>query len=246
MNNRDAEQARQLATYIPVDWGAVVGRHLLLPELRAFWPMSAFTESPFNALDLGGGIRTVTNNGGVSRGIYNDLVPYADFDGTNDYFSRTAAADTAISGAMTLGGWLWLDSVAASQILMARYVAGSNQSYFLQYSAGVGARFGVSGNGTTDQAVASSNLTTGAWYHVVGRYMPSTEIAVFVNGAKTTNTTSIPASLFGGSAQFTIGALNGASQFLDGRAALCFLGAAALSDNQILDLYYAARPYFLD
>lgn len=238
----DAAQARKIEPFLK-DWGTVAGRHLLLPELRGFWPFSTINESG-NAIDGAIQGRTLTNNNTTPRAIYGNLINYYDFNGSTQYLSRADEAGLSVTGALTLGGWFWLDTIASTQTLIGKYVAGGNQSYFLQYQTGNGVRAGVSGNGTADVTVTGTNLTASSWNHCVLSYTPSGAVSVTVNGEITTNTTSIPASIFDSTAQLTIGSLNGASQFLDGRAALCFIAADDFPLQLIQELYLVAAPFF--
>lgn len=100
---------------------------------------------------------------------------------------------------------------------------------------------------------ADKKLVTGSkilvareWFFAVGRYKPSLEIAAFVNGEKTVNTTSIPADIYSGAASFLIGAKDegAAGSLLHGGASLCFLCASALPDGVINGLYQHTRALF--
>src|SRR4030042_5924133 len=86
--------------------------HLQLSGLRGYWPMSSVNENG-NSYDLSGQGRVLTNNNTVPFGIY-DLLPYADFTpGSSEYFSRPDEAGLVISGALTIGCWAWLDTLAS-------------------------------------------------------------------------------------------------------------------------------------
>jgi hypothetical protein len=58
------------------------------------------------------------------------------------------------------------------------------------------------------------------------------------------NTTSIPVALNNSTGGFAIGAQSDGSQTMDGKAALCFLCANALPDEQIDILYQQSKILF--
>ena len=102
----------------------------------------------------------------------------------------------------------------------------------------------ISNDGTATTGVTSTVLcTTGTWYFVVGRFTPSTELAVFVNQTSTTTGAGIPASIFNSTTALNIGGLNG-TVLLNGRAALVFLCANALGDDLISSLFQSSRVLF--
>lgn len=228
------------------DWGAVIGRHLALPALRAFWPLNNYDQNgaPY---DLSGQERTLTNTN-ATAGTYNGLVGYLNFNGSTAYLSRADEAGLDITGQITFGGWFWVDVVNATQSLLTKWNGtGSQRAYGLQMldTSPDQWRAFVSVDGAATVAVAhTATVVANTWTHVVGRYTPSTELAIFVDGVKVTNTTSIPASIFNSSSALRIGSLGDATQYLDGRAALCFLSASALADATIQALYTATAPFF--
>ena len=61
---------------------------------------------------------------------------------------------------------------------------------------------------------------------------------------KTTNTTSIPASIFSGSADFLTGARQGSTSEFAGRASICFLSASYLSDSIILGSFEQSKVLY--
>jgi len=234
----------------------IVSSFLALPGLVGFWPMSSVDVSSGDAYDVSGQARRITYTGNPTYNAYNNSVPYIDFDGAGDYLALTDAADLDIIGneahnasavrGLTMGGWFWSDSIATQYALMGKFLAAGNQrSYWLQFASSQ-ANFAVSTDGVSTAINVSNgtNLTTGAWYFVVGRFIPSTQIAVFVNNVKTSNTTSIPATIFSGTADFDIGAFSGGVLPLNGRASMCFLCANQLSDSLISNLFSATRGWF--
>lgn len=229
-------------------WENAVGLHLMLSQLRGFWPFSIVDENG-DMYDLSAQGRVMTNNGTTPFGV-TGLAPYADFTpGSSQYFSRLDETGLDITGALTLGGWFRLDTIAPGNNmgLMSKWTeAGNLRAYNLYFNdAGNVPSFSVSVDGA---AVVTVNHTTAlsitTWYHIVGRYTPSTAIDVFLNGVKVSNAVATPASLFNSTAAFEIGAYNAAAMLLDGHVTLGFLCAASLSDTVIWSIHQQTRAMF--
>lgn len=234
--------------------GNVLASYMALPGLVGFWPMSSVQRSTGNAYDLSGQGRTLTYNGNPAYTYFNGLVAYIDLDGTGDFLSRATETDLDIQGSetiyttgaagLTIGGWFWADSVAGAPSFIGKHDnASAAGSAYLLYLVSGAPNFIVYNSTNLFDAVSGTTLTAGTWYFVVGRYTPSTEVAVFVNSNKAVDTTSIPASLNAVAAAFQIGARAGGS-LLNGRAALCFVCANALGDDLISSLFQSSRVLF--
>lgn len=238
------EQERRGVIEFPRTLGEMYTEHLALAELRAFWPFSSVNESG-NVLDLSGQARTLTNNGTTGRFVWVDLVPYASLNGTTQYFSRADEAGISITGALTLGGWFMFDREDTNEGVFNQLGAAGNRAYGLQkLLAGNVVRMAVSGDGTALVDAETAAVSNGTWYHIVGRYTPSTEVAIFINGVKSVETVSVPAALFNSTAALETGRLASAAEYMDGRCALCFLCASALADARIQRLFKLGRLFF--
>jgi hypothetical protein len=237
-------------------WKSACASFLALTGLRGFWPMSSFNENG-NAYDLSGQGRILTYNGNPTYN-YSSLVPYIDLDGTGDYLSRLDEAGLDILGTetyvaaavrgLTIGGWFWFDNAteAGQTVLMTKGAGGgANTSYWLARNAGGTPRFNV-GDGAALQGPSSTQGTGAAvWTFLVGRFIPSTEVALFQDNIEYTDLVGIPAALINTATDIEIGSYNaGAGLFHDGRASLCFLCAVALSDSIISALFHQTRAMF--
>lgn len=234
-----------------------VGFYQDLPGLVGFWPMSSVQRSTGNVYDLSGQGRTLTYNGNPTFNIYNGVVPYADVDGTGDFFSRTDETDLDILGTetiyassvrgLTTGGWFWIDTLGGvARGLIGKWNGTGNQrSWILLVQTDNDIQFLVSADGIAGNTNDTGfSPTTGQWYNIVARLVPSTSQDVFINGTKYTYTTTIPASIFNGTASLEIGAFNAGTNNLDGRASLCFLCANALPDSLIESIFQTQRMGF--
>lgn len=226
------------------------GLHLQLPQLRGYWPFSSVNENG-NAYDLSGQGRTLTNNNAVPFTWYN-LLPYANLTpGSTHYFSRADEAGLDITGGLTLGGWFWLDTLASggNQTLISKWLAlGDQRSYLLYLDDATNTLvFNITSLGTAATIVGITSTTLPAintWYHVVGRFISSTTVSIFVDGVKTDNAAGVPAAIHSGSAAFEIGSTSGGANRLDGRACQCFVSAAGFDDVIIWSAYQQTRANF--
>jgi hypothetical protein len=196
-------------------------------------------------------IKTV-NNPQFSR--YN-LAPYVDFvRASSQYMEYLDISQFQIIGnepyiahpGLTLGGWYYFDAPSTGNItgLMAKYnPAGNLRAYSLYKSATEYPTFTVSTDGINDVTVTHTTARTlSTWQHIVGRFTPSTELAIFLDSVKVVNVAAIPATIFNSSASLRIG--DRRAEYLDGGASQQFICAAWLSDASIGMLYQAARPMF--
>ena len=140
-------EARALRKRINQQWstmvdrpmpGEVIGRHLALPGLRAFWSMSGI-ESAGVACALPDPDYSLTNNNTVEFG-FTGVAPWAKFGGTNEYLSRgdisgldLAGTETYIASdvrGVTIGGWFYFDNTAsANENCIAKWGAAGQRSY---------------------------------------------------------------------------------------------------------------------
>lgn len=241
-------RAHFVPTYDPgTAWMQAVSAHLYLPGLRGFWPFSSTDESE-NAYDLSGQGRTLTPQNGATTAVPADSIfPYASLlSSASRYFSRADEAGLDITGELTFGGWFYFTTTPASSMgLLSKNEPTGNQRAYTLFKLSTNAiRFQVSSNGTATTAVDSTaTVATGTWYFIAGRYTPSSELAIWLDDEKTINTTSIPAAIFDSSAGFAVGRTDGGN-YLNGRAALCFVCAKALSDDTISVLSGRMKPLF--
>lgn len=229
-----------------------------LPALRGLW-LAGSADNTGAMYDRSGQGRTLTYNGNPVLALHNATVPYWDYDGAGDYHSRADEAGLDVLGTetyvasslrgLTFGGWFWFNNFTGNPPIFGKYNTGANQRSFLLFAPAantVGVIVDSLGTGAAGikQANSAVSISTGAWHFILGRFTPSTELAIFVNGTKTVNTTSIVASVFNGTAPLVIGSDGGASVFMTGRCALAFLCAAALPDGLLNALFQSSRVAF--
>lgn len=157
--------------------------------------------------------------------------------GSSQFAYRADGATLSLSGDFTIEGWVKPETlasdVASDCYLVAKYLTTGNQrSYALIWLAADNKlQLNVSDDGTDDTAggnsihiKSTSTLTTGAWQHIAVAFDISTDSAKFYfDGTEedgTVDAGSIGASIFDGTANFTIGARDNGSNtgvlFYDG------------------------------
>ncbi len=163
----------------------------------------------------------------------------------NDYLSIPNGSITGlnITGALTLGGWIKIESNGFLQTLAGKWEEGSNRrQYRLYISATNKLCMDVSLDGTVVTTVTgTTTLATGTWYYVAGVYVSGTSLSVYLGTAsvaaalETQNTTSIPASLHTDSGSFALGAdtLSAAQNYYDGLLDDWIVWNASLTGDQV-------------
>ena len=220
---------------------------LYLPQLRATWPMSSVDNSG-NVHDISAQNRTLTNNNAATFSLIdNTFAPYVSMDGINQSLSRDHESGLEISHEMTLGGWFYLTNTNDCG-LISKYDHSTPpnptpKGYLLHIESNT-LLFTVSD--TISQIAASKHsITTNTWTFVTGRLSAvNTQYRadIFLNANITTGSTgnATPAT---NNKKFYIG-YNNDSNYLNGRAALCFLCATALPNTLIQNIYTATMPMF--
>jgi hypothetical protein len=241
------------------DYGAAVARRVALPATIGVWPMSSVQRSTGNVYDVSGQGRTLSYQGNPVFDFLSNGVPFIQLDGTGDYLSRTDETDLDVLGTESVIAtvrrgftelcWFWVDVDTGNEMsLMSKYnTTADNRSWHLlvhQNSLAIIGR--VSSDGTT----GGSHLCTGAvaipgsWHFAAHRLIPSTSHDIFVDGVWTKNTTSVPASIFAGNADFMLGAVHGGTRLLDGRTGLSSLHFCAFEDEVIERIFQQERALF--
>lgn len=240
-------------------WKSACSAFLALPGLRGFWPMSSFDENG-DAFDLSGQGRILTYNGNPTYN-FDGLVPYIDLDGTGDYLSRADEAGLDILGTesyvapavrgLTLGGWFWPDTLSGpSHGLIGKWNSASQRAYLLLADVvATMARpaFMISDDGSWNAGhyctIPHTETIIQAWGFIIGRLNTSTNtIAAFLNGTKVQAACNY--NIFNSTADLAVGALHGGTDLFTGRASMCFLCAAALSDSVIGALFQQTRAMY--
>ncbi len=171
-------------------------------------------------------------------------------DGVN-YFS--SSLDYALTGletyieaafrGFTVGGWFRIEATpAGSSGLVSKDGVSPQRGYSLYWNSLNEARFLVSSNGAATTVVISSSSIISQWHFIVGRFIPSTEVAVFLDGVKSVNTTAIPASCNVSTQPFEVGrGFASDASIIHAKHRDVFVCRAALSDELIEEVRQASQ-----
>ncbi|HEU4796378.1 MAG TPA: LamG-like jellyroll fold domain-containing protein, partial [Pyrinomonadaceae bacterium] len=149
----------------------------------------------FCSLFVASFIPRVTESQGILRSL--------SLNGSNQYVTAPGSTSLNITGAITVEGWIKLNSIGAYQAIVSREA-------FQQAGTGGGYRLVVTDTGklrldlfqshnTYTTAIGTTTITTGVWHHVAGVFDGS-QMRVYVDGVLngSVSTTSGPASGTGG------------------------------------------------
>ena len=251
-----------------MSWVHYPGAILSTCGLQGFWPMSAAVDTgTYYARDIATGINLTQVNGVtfgyLSTATVTALPPWAQFVAASSmYFSTPDNAQHDILGTetyisanergLTVGGWFKFDTLNAGAglygLISKWYAAGliNDRAYRLYKNAANNIVFEISSNGTAGGAVSATStatVTTGVWYHLYGRFKPATSVDVFVDNVKTSTVAGVPASVFDSTEPFQIGRTSRAN-YHDGKASMCHINAAQLSDAIINVLWEQSRVMY--
>lgn len=221
-----------------------------LPGMTGYFPMSAVNTAA-KAINHAAGGMDLTQTGvcpiGYDTNAYRQLG-----NGTNFLYSSLdytlsgleTYIETALRG-FTIGGWFKFDALPSnSSGLISKDGIAANRGYGLVITTSAEISFRMSSDGTaTDSLVSSGVITDGQWYFLVGRFTPSVEMAVFIDGAKTIKTSSIAASNYVSSQAFEVGRYrNDNTRIPTVKVRDVFVTRAILSDELINETRLASLP----
>ncbi len=220
-----------------------------LPGLLAYWPMGIRGENG-PVVEHGGQGTPLIETGSCPVGYDGDAythlgdgVNYLDAIGFGGLSGTETFVDSTLNG-FTIGGWFWPDVAATgTHGLVTKDAASPQRGYAVTFQLPGKCAARVTGNGITVVSVISGAVAINAWHFVVGRYIPSVEVSILVDGTKTTNTTSVPASQFTSSANFEVGRdFSLDARIFHGRARDVFVCQAQISDEILESVRLATFP----
>lgn len=247
-------------------WGNVMSLYLSLPALRAYYPFSAtrWTGSVNYISELANGYELTNIVGNPQLWRYSMLGSCMYFGGGGALARSGDDAQFDIIGneayvyngdrGLTVGGWFHPVNINSTwQGLITKWYISDptfEGAYALNIDNNNAMRFGVSGNGSTGYAIASSTVSQDNWYFVVGRYDADAEnsgatprISIVLNDVIAHNATSIPSALYDSTEPFTLGRYN-RTDYYTGHMAHVFVCACQLPTNYLLALFHHTRALF--
>ena len=220
-----------------------------LPGLVAYWPMGIRFAG--NAVEHGGAGFNLAQTGVCPTGYDGNSFAHIG-NGTNFFWSSSSqlavsGTETWISSSirgLTLGGWFMADSTPTTNSgLITKDKDAPERGYGLLYTSSDEVQFFASGTGAATVLATSAEVGTGSWRFMVGRFIPSTEVAVFVDGDKVVNSTAIPAAVNGSAQDFEVGRyFNDNNRIVHGKSRDVFICASSLSDALIEEVRATSVP----
>lgn len=231
----------------------ILDNYLNLFMLRGLWNFGS-VDYAGGARDISGNGMHLSSNGGVPYSFFEPAgFPFAYLNGSSQWEHRSHETHLNLGQSFCFGGWFYVNSYSVNnQGLIGKYLATGNQRSYALILLGSGAspantiRFVASSDGaatTNLDAGITLPVGNGIWHFIAGRFNASTEMALFIDGVKYTNTTSIPASVYGNTAPFEIGRYDGGN-YLNGGVTLCFITGWWFSDSHINHLFQSSRWAF--
>lgn len=220
-----------------------------LPGIEGYYPMSVVGAAGA-AINHTGVEATLTQIGTVPVGYdgnsFRQLGNGTNYLSKADLYGLTGTKtfiDASIRG-FTIGGWFMIEETPAENSgLISRSGVTPQIGYELIILTSDVASFRVSGNGTSRVVVNGTGFSLSEWVFIVGRFVASSEIAVFVNSVKTINTTSVPAAQFVSTEDFEVGRFSADDTRIPfAKVRDVFICRAALSDAIIESLRTATAP----
>ena len=223
---------------------------LELPGMVAWWPGGP-GDGLGAAMDMASNM-DLTPIGSPTFGY--DGHPYMLTDRTGvDYFfgspfpacvGTEVWVDPTIRG-LTVGCWMYPEgAIGASNVgVISRSGGGSDRGYaILAKDSGLSFLI-ASAPAVFLSSPISDAASVGEWHFVVGRFTPSTEVAIFLDGSKKTETTSIPAAINASTQAFEVGRqFNDNNRIISARIRDIFVCQAALSDELIEEIRVTSSP----
>ena len=212
--------------------------------LVGWWKLD---EASGNAIDSSGQGNTGTPTGTT---IVNNCARgrCRQFNGSSDYVNIGNVSALKVTGALTITAWVkYSNLTGAAEVIASKYDALSNQrGYLLSVDTSGKLTFNIQASlslfDATSVVTSTSAWNNGNWHNVVGVYLPSAQLRIYVDGVLASgDAATIPASIANPTALFFIGAINQstASQFFSGNIDDVRVYNRVLSAQEIKDLYSA-------
>lgn len=233
------------------------GAILDIPNVQACWvPMCTYIGAGTtvqqadpvgqHALTANGGVTVATQqNSKTFEAAYWNMVA-----ASAQYLSR--AHEYALvpidAGNFSFGIWINPTTLPTGNGVMGIIGKGTdalaNRCWFVFFRSDGLPRFRVyNAGGVTTEAVSTVAMSEGSWYFIQCRLRASTEMVIFVNGTKVSNTTSIPAAARNITSEFSIGRLD-ALYYLNAKVGAAYLSGSVLSDKTMIAAYHKMRVFY--
>ena len=166
-----------------------------------------------------------------------------DFDGTNDDITVTDPANFP-TGAQTWCAWIKTDVFGTNvyNVLGKNVDTGGQRTGRIRINGQSGnerlqAYFSTDGSSLFSVSSSTNSISQSTWYHVAVAFSPSTHLKLYIDGVEDgSNTTSIPATIYDGTAPFCIGSLDNTQQYFNGHIADVRIYDADIGATEVANL----------
>jgi hypothetical protein len=161
---------------------------------------------------------------------------------SSQYLSVPDTSSLDITGAITLAAWVKSSGSYGTRGIVSKFeTATNNRSYALYINASgqLVAAIAPNGTGFNARSNTGSTILGTNWRHVAATFVPSTSVALYVDGAaeSTTNNGSlIPSSIYSGAASLWVGSVSNTTSTWDGLIAEAAIYSSALTAAEIASL----------
>jgi hypothetical protein len=176
---------------------------------------------------------------------------YKDFiRASSQYLSRADEDALSFHENLTVGCWVYFDAESTdveTGIISKWYETGNERSYVLYKDSNNIIHFKVSNTGADEYDITDYGISykEEQWFYIVGRFAPSVELALFVNGIWFKQVDDVPADIYNSSENFEIGRYN-RDNYLDGRVCQAFVCGYTVPDRFICSMYAHAKALFMN
>ncbi len=133
--------------------------------------------------------RHFTVAGAPTLGISEGDAPFIRLNGTTDYFTIPQTAWNSLTGAFTFFlAYRKVASFGTAVLAGSNGGSGARRWYVTMNATAANPTFNLSGDGTSNVAAAITGTALDTWYVLAARYIPSTEVKLWLTGFAATAT----------------------------------------------------------
>lgn len=220
---------------VPIQQVRVSAHVISIPNPTLHYQLN---EASGNAIEVVSGLdMTQHNSPGAVTGIVNGA---RSFNGSNQYFDHAVDAAFALDTTETIAFWVYLNSLASTQICVERAVPAGNVDWHIFYVTGLNVfRIGIRTSGSTLTFFDSPSGPTVSTWHAVAVKWDGSNLYWSIDGAAWTGSAFTSTPLTSGTARAYMGTLQAAANWLNGYLdAVTFWKGTALTSAEIADFSY--------
>ena len=234
---------------------AAVSEIMTMPNLAAFWPMSASYKNPADP-SSGATVADVSGNGwhldsvGYPK-LGEDGGPCLILDGSAEYLKSMSSPHLAVDGTevsssaqgFTLCGMIKPTDSGVHRSVLGRFGFNNyEQCFFVSRLGSDYASFRIDDGGGNHISVVSP-IEPGEWSFFCARYKLQDSIRIMVDGQESNQTTSMLVNGYEGS-EFTVGKITAGPTYFMGNMSMIWVSQSFVSDDRINHLRDLLLPLY--